>query len=245
MYVDETSFEPYSYSMFLGKWAKLAPFVKRAGTTKDGFCTCDICLEYKRNMRSLSLAEDEREAMTREFRKHVDFQRAQRSEYSRIIALALHHLNDAGRIDKARANARSATTDVAAVLFKPTIPKSASIVLDCGSSQKMGVLPWYGARPPKAFATRQRLECKAMGVIIHGIRRSMFLYDGSVPHGAVMVIDALHRTLEQLIDMYALLCVMCMCVLYFNFCACVLVPFVMAQLFRTATRDLRAARQLR
>ena len=205
--------DPYSYGAFVQKWLKVARFVKRAGKHTDGFCHCDKCLDFKRSMISLFIPPDEREAMRRTHLVHIAHQRAQRDEYARIIQRAVLAYNNARLLDRANADeherrafaslAAARVLDAAAqpppLQLPPlTVPESASIVLDCASGQKMGTLPWFGKRPPKAFATRKRLECKAMGIIIHGIWRAMMLYDGSVPHGAAMVIDAIHRALAQL-----------------------------------------------
>jgi hypothetical protein len=86
-----------------------------------------------------------------------------------------------------------------------TVPEAVSVTCDCGSSQKMGTLPAFGAREPKAYGSCIKLECKAMGVIIHHIWRAMLLFPGSVGHGANMTCETLHIALEHLESVHSCL----------------------------------------
>ena len=76
------------------------------------------------------------------------------------------------------------------------------MVLDCGSGQKMGTLPSFGARPPKKYAEKTKLSCKAMGIIIHGILRAMLLFSLMVPHGASMTCESILWGLNHLDEKY-------------------------------------------
>ena len=85
---------------------------------------------------------------------------------------------------------------------KPTCPKVVSMTADCGSSQKMGTLPSFGTRPPKRYAEKAKLSCKAMGLMIHGIWRAMLLFPGNVPHGASMTCETIFIGLKKLEEKY-------------------------------------------
>ena len=206
---------PYSYVRFLVKWHMHCRHVKRASKGKSGFCQCDFCLGFKRELMSTTTSQARRREVQRESEKHNTLQMAQRGRYAHHIGKAMRALNDARVRDEARmaalneappredmsddddgANARSVPAPL------PTVPEVVSVTLDCASSQKAGTLPSFGARPPKGFSERTKLVSKAMGVIVHGIWRAMLLFPMSCDHGANMTAEAIDRTLQHLNQMY-------------------------------------------
>jgi len=137
---------------------------------------------------------------------------AQLKDDARVVAAAAAERAAAVLVEAAASDAAArraaaeasvaAAAEVARVARTPTCPEVVSCALDCGSSQKMGTLPSLGARPPKQFSERTKLECKAMGVIVHGHWRSMLLFPGSVEHGANMTCEAIFIMLKEMEDKF-------------------------------------------
>ena len=216
-------YNPYSYAQFIMKWWLKCRHIKRAGKAKDGFCQCDICLRIKRRLLLTTITQLERDGLHEESNVHNNFQMANRHRYSHHISKAEHALRDARARDAARladsarlavmeslyptANAApdGAQDDAPDRVQFPSVPEVVSIVCDCASSQKQGTLPSFGARAPKRYGTAQRLECKAMGLQIHGIWSAMLLFPGCVPHGANMTVETLDIALKKLNDEYGCL----------------------------------------
>ena len=180
-------YNPYSYAQFIMKWWLKCRHIKRAGKAKDGFCQCDICLRIKRRLLLTTITQLERDSLHEQSAAHNNFQMSNRHRYSHHITKAEHALRDARARDTAR------------------VPEVVSIVCDCASSQKQGTLPSFGARAPKRYGTAQKLECKAMGLQIHGIWSAMLLFPGCVPHGANMTVETLDIALKKLNDEYGCL----------------------------------------
>ena len=216
-------YNPYSYAQFIMKWWLKCRHIKRAGKAKDGFCQCDICLRIKRRLLLTTITQLERDGLHEESNVHNNFQMANRHRYSHHISKAEHALRDARARDAARladsarlavmeslyptANAApdGAQDDAPDRVQFPSVPEVVSIVCDCASSQKQGTLPSFGARAPKRYGTAQKLECKAMGLQIHGIWSAMLLFPGCVPHGANMTVETLDIALKKLNDEYGCL----------------------------------------
>ena len=239
----------YSYPRFLVKWWQRCKHIKRAGKGKDGFCQCDDCVRFKRGLMDTRTPPAERRRLIEESEAHNTFQMANRARYAHHITKAeraLHYARladdqrraemsteeDASRMPALVTLEAGDSADAPPIPFTPTVPHVVSMVLDCGSSQKMGTLPAFGAyvhggllastnmhnadmmfnmilcvcrRDPKSFNTRAKLECKAMGVIIHGIWRAMLLFPGSVGHGANMTCESIDIALQKLESLYGCL----------------------------------------
>ena len=155
---------------------------------------------------------EERQRLNEESAAHNIWQMANRARYATHISKAeraVHYarVRDAENLsanDGHEASEATATeTPVEpTVPVQLTVPAVASITCDCGSSQKMGTLPAFGAREPKAYSSCTKLECKAMGVIIHHIWRAMLLFPASVAHGANMTCETIHIALKHLESTY-------------------------------------------
>ena len=206
MYVQAVE-QPYSYPRFIVKWSQLCPHIKRAGKGKDGFCQCDECVRLKRGLMDTRTSPEERRRLHEESDQHNTWQMANRARYAVHISKAeraVHYaaVRDHENLSADADDASEATAATDARVERRTVPAVASITCDCGSSQKMGTLPAFGPREPKAYSSCTKLECKAMGVIIHHIWRAMLLFPASVAHGANMTCETIHLALKQLESMY-------------------------------------------